>query len=379
MKYKELLIRLLVFLTDKSVIVTAIIIIALLLLHPHFVRVLERMRMSSTYDTMKRIAQEQKHYAISNNDYSNDFRDLGLNLKDKYGKDFEYDSARTDHFTLILEKSGVLGIRNGSEYIVYYDYDNSSFSCAPREHYICKNINPISKSVCEEAGMLWSSINNSCYMSEKDMCLAHNMPWNTKDKNIFCGYENTENVKVLEGASCIATKPGGCQNSIIYNGASCEGKSSFACMKSILQGGNCAAHTETACHSVQINKDSACLVDEDYSGSYGCQNVTINKDGLCYAKGPNTLACNKAIINNSGVCRGYANKSCNSATVLSGGICEANAVNACQDITVKKGGKCIANVPKTCNGTYEKGACCHGDYCPENSPKCKCPGYATFC
>lgn len=379
MKYKELLIRCLVFLTNRSVIITAIIIIALLLLHPYFMRTLERMKMSSTHDTMQRIVQAQNNYNISHGQYANDFKELDLNLKDKYGKNFEYDSAQADDFTLLLANNGILGIRYTKEYIIYYSYANPLFSCAPREHYICKNINPISKSVCEEAGMLWSNINNSCYMNEKDRCLAIKMPWNTKGKDIFCGYKDTENVKVLEGASCIATKPSGCQNSIIYGGASCEGKSSFGCMKSILQGGNCLSHTDTACHSVQINKGSTCLVNDDYSGDYGCQNVTINKDGLCLAVGSNTLACNKATINKDGVCRGYANKSCNDATVLSGGVCEANATDVCQDITVKKGGKCIANVPQTCNGTYEEGACCHGDYCPEDSPKCECPKFATKC
>ncbi len=379
MKYKELLIRCLVFLSNRTVIITAVILIALVLLHPFFMRTLERMRMSSTYNTMQQIAAAQNNYNISQGKYTDDFKDLDLNLKDKYGKGFEYDSAQTDNFTLILAGSGVLGIRNGTEYIIYYDYTNSAFSCAPREHYICKNINPISKSVCEEAGMLWSSIANSCYMRESDMCLALKMPWNTKGKDIFCGYKDTQDIKVLEGAKCIATKPSGCQSSIIYNGASCEGRSSFGCMQSILEGGNCLAHTETACHSAQINKGSTCLVNDDYSGNYGCRNVTINKGGLCLAVGSNTLACNKATINKDGVCRGYANKSCNEATVLSGGICEANATNACQDINVKKGGKCIANVPQTCNGTYEEGSCCHGDYCPEDSPKCNCPRFEKNC
>ncbi|MBO4707439.1 MAG: hypothetical protein J5594_02630 [Elusimicrobiaceae bacterium] len=379
MKYKELLIRCLVFLTDKSVIVTAIVIIALILMHPYFMRVVERMKMSDTHDTMQQIAKAQKNYEMSNGRYTHDFKNLDLQLRDKHGKDFEYDYAETDDFSLVLADTGILGIRNGREYIIYYDYENSSFSCAPHDHYICKNINPVSKSVCKEAEMFWSNINNYCYINEKDRCLAIKMPWKTKGKDIFCGYKDTENVKVLEGASCIATKPSGCQNSIIFKDAICDGKSSFGCVRSKLKGGNCLAHTETACHSVQINKASTCLVNDDYSGNYGCQNVTINKDGLCLAVGSNTLACNKATINEDGICRGYANKSCNEATVWSGGVCEANATDVCQNITVKKGGKCIANVPQTCNGIYEEGSCCHGYYCPEDSPKCKCPKFATKC
>ena len=376
---KEKLARIMVFVTDRSVIITAVVIIALILLHPTFTKVMERMRMSSTHDIMQGIAQAQNNFVISHNQYTDDFRDLDLNLKDKHGELFEDDSAQIDHFNLILSRNGVLGIRNNKEYFVYYDYKNFSFSCAPREHYICKNIQAVSKNVCEEAEMLWSERNNSCYMNEKDMCLAIGMPWNTKERDIFCGYKNTPNKKIYEGGSCIATTISGCQNSLVLNNAVCEGKSSFGCMQSTLQGGKCISYTETSCHSVQINKDSICLVDDDYSGSYGCQNTTINKGGICLAKGQNTLACNKATINNGGVCRGYANKSCNEATIMSGGICEANAPGVCQEVTVKKGGRCIANMPQTCEGTYEEGACCHGDYCPEDSPKCKCPGYATVC
>jgi len=379
MKYKEYLIRILVFLTSKSVIITAVTIIALIVLHPTFIRILERMRMSSTHDTMQRIALAQTNYEISNGRYTKDFKDLDLKLKDKYGKYFEDDSARTDNFTLILANKGVLAIQNENEYFVYYDYKTSEFSCAPREHYICKNITPVSQSVCEEAGMIWSHINKSCYLQEKDMCLALGMPWNGKEKDTFCGYKDIVNVKVVEGASCIATKPSGCQNSIVYNDAFCQGKSSFGCLQSNLQGGTCIAHTDTSCFSVQINKNSICLVDDDYSGNYGCQNTIINNGGICLAVGSNTLACNKATVNNGGICRGYASKSCNAATVFSGGICEANAENACQEVTIKKGGKCVANVPQTCEGTYEDGSCCHGDYCPADAPKCNCPGFAKIC
>ncbi len=379
MNYKESLVHFLVFLTNKSVIITVVVIIALILLHPTFMRSIERMHVSSIYDTMKRIGTAQNNYNISNNKYTYEFKNLDLNLKDKNGKPLEYDTAHMDDFTLNLAKEGIFAMQDKGEYFVYYDYKNSDLSCAPREHYICKNITPMSKDACDEAGMYWSARNNSCYTKEKKMCIALDMPWNTKDDDIFCGYKNTPGKRIYEGGTCIATVASGCQNSLVYDNATCEGKSSFGCMQSSLDGGNCIAHTDTACHSVLVNKGSTCLVNDDYLGSYGCQNATINKGGTCLAVGSNTLACNKAIINNGGVCRGYANQSCNSATVMNGGICEANAQNACQDITVKSGGRCIANVPDTCGGTYENGACCHGDYCPKDSPKCNCRNYAKSC
>lgn len=379
MKYKEYLIRFLVFLTSRSVIITAITVVALIILYPFFMRTLERMKMSSAYELMQKIALSQTNYEILNNHYTDDFKDLDIKLKDKYGKYFEYDTAQIDNFTLILAKRGVLATQNNGEYFVYYNYKDSSFSCAPREHYICKNINTVSREVCEEAGMLWSARNNSCYTKEKDMCLALNMPWYTKGNETFCGYKNIPGKRIYEGGYCVATTPSGCQSSIVYDNGSCEGKGSFGCMQSNLQGGNCVVHTDTACHSVQINKGSTCLVNDDYSGNYGCQHTTINKGGICLAVGSNTLACNKATVNNGGVCRGYANKSCNEATIMAGGICEANATDACQDITVNKGGRCIANVPQTCNGVYEEGSCCHGDYCPPEAPKCNCPRFAKVC
>ena len=379
MKYKESLVHFLVFLTSKSVIITAVTIIILIILHPFFMRTIERMKMSSAHDMMQRIALSQTNYEISNNHYAKDFKDLDIKLKDKHGKYLEDDTAQINNFTLLMARRGILATQNKGEYFVYYDYKNSSFSCAPREHYICKNINPIQKDICEEAGMLWSERNNSCYTREKDMCLALGMPWYSKGEESFCGYKNVPGKKIYESATCLATTTSGCQGSVLYDGAVCEGKGAFGCMQSSLQGGTCIAHNDTACHSVQINKGSTCLVNDDYSGSYGCQHAVINKGGVCLASGSNTLACNKATINNGGVCRGYANKSCNNATVMYGGICEANAKEACQEIVIKKGGRCIANVPQTCEGTYEEGACCHGDYCPADTPKCNCPGFAKVC
>lgn len=374
---RESFARFLVVLTDRPVIITVAVIIAFIILRPICLGIIERMHMSSIHDTMQKIAAAQINYEVSNGKYTYDFRKLDLNFKDKYGKYFEDNFVQTKYFDLTLAKKGIWAVQNKKEYFVYYQYKDSSFSCAPKEHDICKNIAPISKEICEEADMLWSDRNNSCYTREKDMCLALGLPWDEKEN--FCGYKNASNKEIYEGSSCIATKSNGCQNSVVSGNGVCEGRSDFGCKQSTLEGGTCVAYTETACHSVEINKGATCLVNDDYSGNYGCQNVTINKRGVCFAKGTNTLACNKATIDNGGICRGKANKSCNDATVLSGGICEADIATACQNIIVRKGGKCIANVPQTCEGTYEQGACCHGDYCPANSPKCKCLGYATAC
>ncbi len=367
------------FVTKKSFIIPVVAVIVLIALYPTFTKVLERMKLSSTYNIMQKIALAQTNYEISHNSYADDFKELDIKLKDKYGKYFSGDSVSLKNFTLLLAQRGVLAIHKQGDYFGYYDYKNASFGCAPREHYICKNIASITKDICEEANMLWSVRNQACYTREKDMCLALNMPWDTKGDTVFCGYKNLPNMKIYEGASCIATIPSGCQKSNVYEGATCTGKAPFSCLQSSLQGGNCVPQTDTACHSVQINKGSVCLVDEDYTGLYGCQNATINKGGICLARGGNTLACNKPTINNGGICRGYAAKSCQNATVLSGGICEANANTVCQEITVKSGGKCIANMPETCEGVYEEGACCHGEFCPAYSPKCNCPNFAKVC
>ena len=211
------------------------------------------------------------------------------------------------------------------------------------------------------------------------MCISLGMPWDTKGDDILCGYKNTPNKKIYESGTCIATTPSGCQKSTVYEGAVCEGASPYACIQSDLQGGDCIAKAETACHSVQINLGSSCIVSEDYSGHYGCQNAVINKGGKCIANGSNTLGCNKTIINKGGKCIGYAPQSCNNATVFSEGVCEANIATACNNIILKKGGRCISNVPETCKGTYDKGSCCHGDYCPADAPKCNCPNFATIC
>ena len=367
------------FFTQKPFIITVIVIVVLISLYPTFTKVLERMHFSSTYNTMQKIALAQTNYEITNNSYADDFKELDIKLKDKNGRYFTGDTANLKYFTLLLAQRGILAINKKGDYFGYYDYKNSSFSCAPREHYICKNINSVTKDICEEANMLWSVRNQSCYTKAKDMCLSLNLPWNSDGETSFCGYKNLPNMRIYEGSSCIATIPSGCQSSKVYDGAICTGKAPFACLQSSLQGGNCVPQTDTACHSVQINKGSVCLVNEDYTGLYGCQNATINNGGICLATGNNSQACNKPTINNGGICRGYAAKSCQNATVLSGGICEANATTVCQEITVKKGGRCISNVPQTCEGVYEEGACCHGDYCPADAPKCNCPNFAKVC
>ncbi|MCR5504933.1 MAG: hypothetical protein K6E94_05230, partial [Elusimicrobiaceae bacterium] len=339
----------------------------------------ERMRLSSLYEKMQKIAALQTNYEITNNSFADDFKNVDAKLKDNDGKYFEGETVKTGPYSLSLAQRGLLGIPKKNEYLLYYDYKTNVFACSPQSHPMCKNLATISKDVCEEANMYWSIRTNDCYTKEKDLCLALGMTWNTKSDDIFCGYKNTPNMKIYESGTCIATTPSGCQKSVVFEGATCEGSAPFACAESNLQGGNCIAKGETACHSVQVNIDSSCIVNEDYSGYYGCQNVIINKGGKCVAMGSNISACNKPIINKGGRCIGYAMKSCNGATIFSEGICEANISSACNDIIVKKGGRCISNIDNTCIGTYEKGSCCHGDYCPKDSPKCNCPNFATVC
>ena len=367
------------FLLKKKFYYTVIGIIIFLLLLPFLKQVLGRMRLSSLYNKMQKISAKQLDYEISNNVFSKDFQNLDVKLKDNSGNYLSGDSARIDNFYLRMAKNGLLGINRKENYFVYYAYKNATLYCAPKDSYICKNIAAMPEDICKEADMYWSNLTNSCFIKEKDMCLALGMPWDSKGENIFCGYRNLPNLKIYESGTCIGTTPSGCQNSIVYDNATCEGLAPFACMGSKLNGGNCLAKNETACHSVQINNNSSCIVSDDYNGNYGCQNAQINKGGTCFASGNNLLACNKPIINNGGTCRGYALQSCNEATVLPGGICEGNIPSACQSITVKEGGRCISNVPQTCNGTYEEGSCCHGDFCPDYSPKCNCPAFATNC
>ena len=235
------------------------------------------------------------------------------------------------------------------------------------------------KDACHEADMIWSDKTNACYMEASDLCNDLGMPWDPKINNGFCGYKDTTGMKIYDTGACLGTIPSGCQNSIVYENASCEGLAPFACIGSKLKGGNCIVRYDNACHSVQINNGSFCTVGNDFYGNFGCQNAIINKGGICLASGNNLLGCNKVIINEGGMCRGYALQSCNNAIIFAGGICEGNISSACQNITVKNGGRCIANTPKTCNGTYEIGSCCHGDFCPENAPKCDCPNYTTRC
>ena len=358
------------FLLSRQFFIIVLLIIMFVALHPLVLQLVERIKVSSIYDKMQKIANLQINYEIANNRFADDLKLLDTKIKDNKDSYLTGDSAKIGQYTLQLARKGILAFPEKNDYAVYYDYKTSVFACAPQEHFICKNLAKMTQDICEEAGFEWSNKIHSCYPDEKEMCLALGLPWDNKSDTIFCGYRNIPDMKIYEKSSCIATTPSGCKGSIVYENGTCEGSSSFACLESNLQGGNCIAKGETACHSVQVNKDSSCIVNEDYSGYYGCQNSIINKGGTCLATGSNTLACNKAIINNGGKCIGYALQSCNNATVFAGGICEADSSTSCNNITVKNGGKCIANMPNTCIGNYDKGACCHGEYCPLDIPKC---------
>jgi len=379
MENREKEIAVLNFLLQKQVVYTIIFIIIFILLCPFFHRVIERTRLSFLYSKIKRIADRQVSYNTSNNTFSDSFSKLDIEYEDNRGYPFKGAEAQTGNFVLNLGKKGIFAVNKKEGYIVYYDYILASLYCAPNNHYICRNIRFMPREFCLEADMIWSDKTNACYMEQKDLCVDLGMPWDSKVNDGFCGYKNTPEKEIFPPGICIGTIPSGCQNSIVYKDASCQGFAPFACIGSKLQGGNCIVGYDNACHSVQVYDGSFCNAGNDFYGNFGCANAIVNNGGTCLASGENLLGCNKAIINNGGMCRGYALQSCNNTVIFSGGICEGNISTACQDITVKSGGRCIANTPKTCTGVYEIGSCCHGDFCPDNSPKCDCPNFATRC
>ena len=367
------------FLLQKHVIYTIVFIVIFVLLCPFFQKVIERTRLSFLYSKIKRIAERQLSYNTSNNAFANNFIKLDTGYKDNNGYLFDGPEVQTGNFSLRLGKKGVFAINKKKQYFVYYDYVSSTLYCAPKSHHICRNIALVQKDICLEADMAWSDKTNTCYISNEDLCIDLGMPWDNKINDGFCGYKDVPNKEIYSPGVCIGAIPSGCQNSTVYTDASCEGFAPFACIGSKLQGGNCIARYDNACHSVEINKGSFCNAGNDFYGNLGCPNTIINKGGTCIATGNNIMGCNKPIIKDGGMCRGYALQSCNNAIIFAGGVCEGNTSTACQNVTVKNGGRCIANTAKTCNGTYEAGSCCHGSFCPENSPKCDCPNFTTRC
>lgn len=367
------------FLLQKEVVYTVIIIIILFLLYPIAKQVVGRARLSFVYSKIKNITEKQLDFYTSNTRYAYNFANLNMSYTDNYDNPFNGDEVETGNFSLRLGRKGIFAINQKEKYFVYYDYEQSTLYCAPKDSYICRNLTLMPKNFCLEAKMLWSDKTNACYMNAKDLCIDSGMPWNEKINNGFCGYKDTNAMEIYQTGTCLGTIPSGCQNSIVYKNASCEGLAPYACIGSELKGGNCVVRYDNACHSVKINDGSFCIANTDFYGAMGCQNAIINKGGTCLATGSNVLGCNRSIVNEGGMCRGYAIQSCNNTVILAGGICEGNISTACQNISVKAGGKCISNTPKTCNGTYEIGSCCHGDFCPEMSPKCDCPNFAAKC
>lgn len=367
------------FILQKEFIYAVLIVLALFLLYPVAQRTVERIRLFFVYNKMTKIANKQTEFFTTNGKFSNELYKLNTGYTDNNGNPFSGEKVATGNYSLRLGRKGVFATNNKAGYFVYYDYDLATLYCAPKSHHICKKIILMPKDFCLEENMIWSDRTNACYMNEKDLCLDLGMPWNDKINNGFCGYKDTNDMKIYQTGACLGTTPSGCQNSTVYENASCQGLAPFACIGSKLKGGDCIVRYDNACHSVQINNGSSCIAGKDFDGNLGCKNAIVNQGGTCVAAGNNLLGCHAAIVNQGGMCRGYAPQSCNNSVIFAGGVCEGNISTACQNVTVKNGGRCISNMPRTCSGTYEIGACCHGNFCPDNAPKCDCPDFATKC
>ena len=289
---------------------------------PMYRKSVEKSRVTDALTTMGAVAKSEHAWYLEHSNYTDDFANLDIELTGTINNG----ALETDLYTYELLDTGIIAERNNGDYTLYKDYETNQILCTPGTHYICEDLGAFTKVPCEKVGMAWANTNSTCYVNEEARCNGlypgQNL-WNEdteNPENSYCGYRSGKG-PLNEGMECR-----GC--------------------------GQC------------------------------CIGITINYGGVCIGRN-GAGACDRPIINNGGICKGYwsyGGGNCNSGTVNYGGICEGNSTGNCRSSTVKEGGECHAKANGACNGsTYEgtgaTSGCCRGTYCESTAPRCECANH----
>ena len=183
-------------------------------------------------------------------------------------------------------------------------------------------------------------------------------------------------------SSCIAN--GGqesCTGSSFLN-STCEGSNSWDCHKGDFKDsrciGNLGGRSVSICHESTFDNSECIVYGTGYYGA--CYTSTYKNKSSCVADGK---GCYNSTFENS-TCTGNGASSCEESTFTENSVCNGNNSTACQGSTFSGNSICYANEDGACgdsknnDGTvktpavYEGNACCKGDFCPANAPKCDC-------
>ena len=183
--------------------------------------------------------------------------------------------------------------------------------------------------------------------------------------------------KLLElsnGDTCTGTEEWECDHVKISDGE-CYAKSGYACRGSTFVNSICIGDDgQSQTCTGNYYTDSSCIAN----GPESCMNspylnstCEANKSYGCYAsnfkdsscKGNEGISCHYSTFDNS-ECYGNTAKACVGSTFKGNSICYANEDGACGDW--------YSNGELNAPAVYEGNACCKGDFCPGNAPKCDC-------
>ena len=322
---------------------------------PMYRKSVEKSRVTDALTTMQAVAKSEHGWYLTNNDYTKDFANLDIDLIDENGEKANGESYDTVNYTFTLQDNAIKAERTNNEYTLYKMYEDPNIYCLPQDHYICEQFGwGVNRSLCNNINGAWSNKTGQCYNTPQERCADSetSATWQTSAGG-FCGYDNQGYVEVGEFESCVMTgRPG-------YSGSDqtwrCQ-YSTFTGESSTCKGGNGSCYYSNFYNGAECL--GGCYESHFYSGSscINCGGGTFDGGSICYG-------------NNQGT-----GGSCNGATFTNGSICYSNGPNACYGAKLYSGSKCMATQDnRVCNVTYYDDACCEGEYCPSNAPKCECP------
>ncbi len=333
---------------------------------PMYRKAVEKSRVADALSTMDAVAKSEHGWYLMNNDYTNDFGNLDIELTDANGNKADNASFSNALYTYELLDTGIIADRNNGEYSLYRDYEMQQTLCSPGTHYICEELGAFTKEPCEKVDLYWANGTSTCYASDEARCkdLYDDNMWHpdqSNPENSYCGYKDRSGslVKINEGMVCVGASQQNCMDVIVNSGGICKANAQSACNRATFNGGICEAN-----------------------GTSSCRYVTVNNGGICRANISNTCSGVEININYGGTCEGKANDSCRQIQVNDGGTCLGKGEWSCKFAVINSGGKCIAEGLNSCaatyNGTGATSGCCEGTYCPGAAPRCECPNHAKM-
>ena len=360
-------------------------------------KAVEKSKVADALNTMSAVAKSEHGWYLVNNNYTQDFSDLDIDLIDKDGNKAEDESYESKNYVFTLGNNYIKAERNNEEYALYKLYESDNIYCMPQEHYICQQYAwNESRGLCSALEGAWSNIKSKCYSNNKARCEANNengASWGTSSLagGQVCGFFDKDDINAEEFQICAGTNKcnnstftgegsicysnyGGCSNSQFNQGAACQsgmggcdsnlyttnsscyGGSDHCKYSTFTSGGKCYADYNKACSRSVFSDGAECIGNPRFAtgpggGNGGCHDSVFKAGSKCIANGYRTC------VDGAGA-GGFS-------TFEPGSYCVGNATNACKGFKNFQA-TCVANKPGACAGnTYSGDGCCSGEYCPD--------------